>query len=150
MSIFSTQRKCSRCSGEGYIKKWNMYRSHNKKFNSEYNKKSYGVCFICRGGGYEWKIEHKVVRGDSIESICVKYNLINDSNHSLKTDFVKSWNKILLYKDISKCEKLIVWVDFYIMAENKSSIVRLKNGYLQIKGDFSKDGIGYTEVLQKK
>ncbi len=137
ISIFSTQRKCTRCNGEGYIEKWNMYRSHNKKFNSEYNKKSYGVCFICRGGGYEWKIQHIITPNETLENICVQYNLINDRNHSMKTEFVISWNKILRYKDISQCDKLTLWVDFHIMAENRSSFVRIKNGYMQIRNKVS-------------
>ena len=72
-----------------------------------------------------------------MEDICLQYNLINDRNHSMKTQFVISWNKILRYKDISQCDKLTLWVDFHIMAENRSSFVRIKNGYMQIRNKVS-------------
>ena len=138
-SFFTTSRKCTRCNGNGYIEKWKNYQSRNPKFIKEYNKSTFGVCFICRGGGLEWKINHTVKPFESLDSICKKYNLVNDRNHNPKLYSVIAWNPKLRSQNnnVKTDDNILLWIDFHILAIYKTRMIptRLKNGYFQIKNN---------------
>ena len=137
---------CTRCihngGSGGYFSKWNTYKSMLDGFFKR-KKSPYGVCFVCRGGEYVWKIDHIVKKNETLSTIAKRYDIVWDG--SFKTNEPKlfelvKWNKKIDSEQYQPTidEIIIIESDFYVWEEylKKKIKIRFKNGYQQHYDNF--------------
>ena len=139
--IKSQKSVCPRCVQEGgnkgYIEKWYSYQSMLDGFFKR-KKSPFGVCFVCRGGGYVWKINHLVKDGETLSTVAKKYDIVWDgrfnTNQPKLFELVK-WNENITHKQYKPNidENIIIESDFYVWEEylKRRIEIRFKNGYQQ-------------------
>lgn len=128
--------RCISCGGNnGYFEKWKSFKSFLTSFFKR-RKSPYGVCFVCRGGGYVWKINHIASKNETLKDIALKYDIVFDGGYKTnqpKLFEFKKWNVHIASEDhqVNENENIKVYVDFFVWEAFliSSAKCRFKNGY---------------------